>query len=424
MVRSAILLLSLAAAAFSLLAAGGSPDPVFAPLPFETWLAQTEQAHIHWTARVSPAELTNYQRLSTRVEIEVDGPELAKRRGKGQFLMLVQFNDDHGGVWQFHQSIDLARIPEGMKAGDATYSQSFFLLPGEYRLDMAVYDTVTREHSLIKRRLRVLPLRSDPLPGAWTGLPAVESIPGDEPPNSWYLPYAGRLRLAVEPQHPVEIDLVVNLTPSERLSGSAGALDRNLSYLLPIFRVLSQIEWRNAVLNVALLDLAHHHVAFHQEDVHRIEWRRARRSLADLNPGIIDVRSLEQRRFSAGFFLNEIAAGIREPRPSPRRVVIIISSPVEFQSGQDLNPIDLAARPDFRVYYFRYQPQPQPVFAGRPIGRKSYATRRLPQHPVFVPEPDQLVPLLKPVDPHLYDLTTPEQVRHALAGMMSEISKM
>ena len=244
-------------------------------------------------------------------------------------------------------------------------------------------------------------------------------------PTGWYLPFASRLRLAVEPLHPVEVDLIVNLTPAEKLSGSTEALDRNLSILLPIFRVVSQVEWRNAALNVSLLDLAHHRVAFRQDDVHRLEWRQARRSLAEINPGIIDVESLEKRRFNAEFFLNEIGRRIREPLEARPRVVIVLSSPVEFQSGQELNPIDLGARPDFRIYYFRYQPQPQPVFTGRPIGRRAWAqTRRLPQRQPFVPEPDQLEPLLKPVDPHLYDVTTPEQVRRALAGMMAEIAKM
>lgn len=425
MVRSAILLLSLAAAASRLLATGGSPDAVFSPLPFEAWLSQNEQAHIHWTVRISDIELTNYQRLSTRVEIEVDGPELAKRRGKGQFLMLVQFNDDRGGVWQFHESIDLTRVPEAIKHNAALYAQSYFLLPGDYRIAIAVYDTATAEHSVIKRRLHVSPLRNDPLPEAWMGLPAVELIAEDEPPNNWYLPFSGRLRLAVEPHHPVEVDLVVNMTPSERLSGSSGAQNQNLSFLLPIFKVISQLEWRNSTLNVTLLDLAHHRVAFQQDNVRRLEWRRARKSLAEINPGIIDVHSLENRRFSADFFLSQIAGRIGELHDSPQRVVIVLSSPVEFQSGEELNPIDLSARPDFKIYYFRYQPQPQPVFAGRPIGRQAWArTRRLPQRQAFAPELDQLAPLLKPVDPRLYDVTTPEQVRRALAGMMAEIAKM
>ena len=96
-------------------------------------------------------------------------------------------------------------------------------------------------------------------------MPIEALIADDGPPGSWYLPFSGRLRLAVATPHPIEVDLVVNLTPSERLSGSTGALDRNLSFLLPIFKVLSQVEWRNAAFNIALLDLARRRVAFHQE---------------------------------------------------------------------------------------------------------------------------------------------------------------
>jgi hypothetical protein len=340
--------------------------------------------------------------------------------------MLIQFEDEDGAVWQFHESIDLARVPEQIRHNDVLYPRSFFLLPGDYRLAIAIYDTATEEHSVTKRRLHVSPLHNDPLPQAWTGLPAVETIDDDAPPPSnWYLPFAGRLRLAVEPERPVEVDLVVNLTPSERLSGSSGALDRNLSFLLPIFKVISQVEWRNAEFNVSLLDLAHHRVAFEQDHVRRLEWRQARRSLQEINPGLVDVRSLEQRTHNADFFLTEIGRRISEPRGFPARVVIVLSGPVEFQSGQELNPIDLAARPDFRVFYFRYREQPPVVIPGRPIGRRGWSqTKRLPAHQSFAAETDQLEPLLKPVDPRLYDLTSPEQVRRALAGMMAEIAKM
>jgi hypothetical protein len=407
------------------LAVPGSPDSVFASVPFDSWFTGSEQSHFHWSARVSNPRLTNYQRISARVEIEVEGSDLAKRRGEGTFLMFMQFTDERGGAWQFHQSIDLARVPEAIKSSDAVYGQSFFLLPGDYRLALAVYDTATKEHSVIKRRLHVSPLHNDPLPGAWAGLPAVELITEDGPPNQFYLPFSGRLRLTVEPERPVDVDLIVNLTPSERLSASTGALDRNLSFLLPIFKVMVQTQWRNAVLNVSWLDLAHHCVTFEQQDVRRLEWRRARQSLAQLNPGIIDIHALEQRRFNADFFLSEIDRRIRQPRGARQHVVIVISSPVEFQSGQELVPIDLTARPDFKVYYFRYQPEPELVMAGRPVGRRGWAPqRRLPQRPSFVPEPDQLAPLLKPVEPHLYEVTNPEQVRRALAGMMAEIAKM
>ena len=50
--------------------------------------------------------------------------------------------------------------------------------------------------------------------------------------------------------------------------------NRNLGALIPAAKVLSQVEWRNATFNIALLDLARRRVAFHQENVHDLELRR------------------------------------------------------------------------------------------------------------------------------------------------------
>ncbi len=154
--------------------ARSSPDAVFSPLPFEAWLTQNEQAHIRWTARVSAVELTNYQRLSTRVEIEVDGSELAKRRGKGQFLMLVQFNDERGGVWQYHQSIDLTARPRGSNATTRFTRKVFSSCPATIGSPLPFTIPRPRSTALLNERLHVSPLKNDPLPEAWLGLPAVE----------------------------------------------------------------------------------------------------------------------------------------------------------------------------------------------------------------------------------------------------------
>jgi hypothetical protein len=37
---------------------------------------------------------------------------------------------------------------------------------------------------------------------------------------------------------------------------------------------------------------------------------------------------------------------------------------------------------------------------------------------------DQLEPLLKPLDPRLFDVSTPEQFRKALATILGEIAKL
>jgi hypothetical protein len=430
--RFATFLLLIALAASPLLAQtakDGSADPVFSQIPFEQWLSQGDSSHIHWTVRLSEPELSIHQRFITEVSVQVDGAELARRRGQGQFLVLVQVNDEKGRVWQNHQELDLEHMEEGIKTNNAVFSQLFFVLPGDYRVSIVTFANATGDHSATQRKLHVSPLKNDPLPGAWRDLPAVEFLPPAMLPDSWYLPTVeGKLRLAVETHEPVHVDLVVNLTPSEQLTGSTRAQNRNLGVLLPVTKVLSQVDWGSSMFSLALLDLLRHRVTYEQENSGGLDWYKASGSLSEVNPGIIDVKSLEQRQFSAQFFLDEIRRRIGAAQgsaPGRPRVMIVLSSLVRFASGQELHPIALDGPSDARVYYIRYRPAPQ-MTVGRPadtVQRRG----RLPGGDLrtdFVAQFDQLEPLLKPLEPRLFDVATPEQFRKALAVILGEIAKL
>ena len=73
------------------------PDPAFSAVPFDRWMTEGEQAHFRWSVHLGGAELNFHQRLETRVEVRVDGEELVSRRGHGQLVIFVQFQDstDH-----------------------------------------------------------------------------------------------------------------------------------------------------------------------------------------------------------------------------------------------------------------------------------------------------------------------------------------
>jgi hypothetical protein len=425
--RFATLPLLIVVAASRLLAQSsqaGSADPVFSQIPFEQWLSQGDQSHMRWTVRLSEPELSTHQRFITEVHVEVDGAELAKRRGKGQFLALVQVTDEKGRVWQNHQEMDLEHMQEGMKSNNAVFSQLLFVLPGDYRVSVAVFVNATGEHSALQRRLHVSPFKNDPLPGAWRDLPAVEFLPPAMLPDSWYLPsIEGKLHLAVESHEPVSIDLVVNLTPSEQLTGSTRIQNRNFGVLLPATKVLSQVDWGSSTFSLALLDLSRHRVTYQQENTPGLDWSKASSALAEVNPATIDVKSLEQRQFSAEFFLDEIRRRIGPAkRTAPRRtpVLIVLSSAVRFAPGQELHPIALDGPTDAKVFYIRYQPPPQIVF-GPPGGggRRARTPIRTGYSTV-----DQLEPLLKPLEPRLFEVATPEQFRKALATILGEIAKL
>jgi hypothetical protein len=412
--RFAIISCLFACAAFPISAMGGSRDPAFSQIPFEKWLSQGDQTHMRWSARVSDPELSVHQRLAARVVVQVDGAELAKRRGKGQFLVLVQVNDEQGRAFQNHQEMNLEHIEAGIKANDALFSQLFFVLPGDYRVSIAIFATATEEHSVIRRKLHVPALKNDPLPDAWRDLPAVEFLGSAATPDSWYLPsITGKLALTVEPREPMQVDLIANLTPSERLMGSNRVQNRTLGALLPATKVLSQVEWRNVTFGLTVLDLARQRVTWSQENGQGLDWSNARASFAEINPGIIDVKSLEKRAHSAEFFLDEIRRRISAPKRP--QAVIILSGAVEFETVQEVRPVSLNIPSNTRVFYIRYQPLP-PIFYSRPGGGFSQRRR-------FVPVVDQLEPLLKPLEPRLFDVATPEQFRKALAAVLTEIAK-
>jgi hypothetical protein len=407
-------------------ASTGFKDPVFEQIRFDEWMAHADQSHIHWSLQLSDPQLSAHQRLNVRLWADVDGNELAKRRGKGKLLVLVEVADERGRVWQNHQEMDLEPVEEGIKANDAVFSQQFFVLPGDYKVAVALYDTATLEHTFNKRRLHVPPLKNDPLPDAWRDLPAVEFIAPSRPPDSWYLPFTdGTLHLNARPREPLRVNVVVNLTPSERLTGSSRVQNRNFGALLPAAKILSKVDWGGSPFDLAMLDLSRLKVTYEQDRAGALDWSQASASLSELNPGLIDVKSLENRLHTAQFFVDEVGKRLSTPRT--QTALIILSSSVEFMPGQEMRPIAVDGPANGRVFYIRYL-TPYLRNSGAGGGRGSLRGGRgggfPPVNPMNQAPFDQLAGLLKPLDPHLYQVATPEEFRKALAAILSEISKL
>jgi len=315
------------------LAQGGSPDPAFSTVPFNRWLAEGDQTHFRWSARVSGADLSGHQRLQTKAEIEVDGIELVSRRGHGELVMMIQFQDSAERVYQAHGAIDLSDVKDEAAKSNINYAQEAFVLPGDYRVSMLIFDTKTKEHSALQKMLHVNSLRNDPLPAAWKNLPAVELLHTMEAPDSWFRPdTAGRLQLPVTTRRPLRVGVLMNASasgPSQGLSVGT-ASNRSLATLVPVLKVLSQVEVGGGGLEVTLLDIPKRRVIFEQHDAHHLNWERVRGALTEADPNKIDVRALEHREQNAQFFVEQVrqrlAAGGGEGE-KPFRVLLVLSGP-------------------------------------------------------------------------------------------------
>jgi hypothetical protein len=441
MLRRVVLSLSSLIAASTAAAQIGYWDPAFRNVPFDEWFSNGGQASIRWTVHLFRPHLSSHQRLMTQMEILVDGREFAKRLGEGrEMVVFVEVDDAAGRPYQNHVALDLKKMQDAIRTQDISCLMSFFVLPGDYNLRLAVYASATGEHSVKEEKLHVAPVKSDPLPEMWRGLPHVEFIDPSEPPESWFLPsVTGRLHLPVAAKKPVRVEVLVNMTPSERLSGSGRAQNRNLGALIPALKTISQIDMRNGAMDVELLDLSRQRVTFHQEDVRTLDWPAMKAGLTEAKPGVIDIKSLEHRKENAGFFVSEVSRIIEQSAAAPARALIVLSGPVEFEGGQDLQPIAITPPPGFRVYYIRYRVPPRPVvipgdpdsITGRQppmiggVGRGGRGPRGeiqggLGRYAIV----DQLEATVKPLVPRLFDVNTAEEFRKALATVLSDIERM
>lgn len=412
-------------------------DPAFAGAPFEKWLAEGDRGAFHWSAHVTAGELTNHQRLRARLELQVDGSDVAARRGNGYLVMLVEFEDADHRVYRTHGSLDLAQVTEAAAKSNLLYVQDAFVRPGEYRVSVVMFDAKTGEHSALQRKARANPLHNDPFPQSWDSLPAVEFTGGADAPDEWYLPrVTGRLKLPLETRRPVRVEVVVNASPTAFGPGATrtGQVNnRGLADLLPAMKVLSQVAVRNGALHVSLLDLTRQSIVFDQNGPGDLDWPQLRASLVQADPNKIDARSLARRSGNAQFFVDQmrqrmnLAGDAASTASEPVRIGIVLSPPMAFDSGEDRHPIE-AAPGSGKLFYFRFHAVPpqalqQPYVDPFRGGRRNAPLQPVPR-PLFQEPLDALENLVKPLQPRLFDIYTPEQFRKALSAVLEDVSRL
>ena len=415
----------------------GAPDPAFSVVPFERWLGEGEPTAFHWSVRVGGAELNNHQRLQSRVEIQVDGNELVSRRGHGQLGVMIQFEDSAKRVYQTHGAMDLQDVKDEVGKSNIQYLQDAFVLPGDYRVGVVIFDAKTRDHWAQQKTLHVNTLRNDPLPGAWKNLPAVELLTAAEPPDSWYIPYLNsRLQVPVAPRRPVRVEVLMNASPSGPSRGlnTGTANSRNLANLVPALKVFSQMEVAGGSLHITLLDISNRRIIFEQDAVHELDWKRLSDALTTADPNKIDVKSLEHRGQNASYFMQQVrerlgpsgspAAAANEPA----HVLIVLAAPMTLDSGDKSHIIiDSETKPQGSLYFVRYHLPPERAPLGieqmSRMGRRGYGGMQpLPTGPAEAF--DSLQGVLKPLQPRLFDVYSPDQFRKALSTLLEEISRL
>ncbi len=387
-------------------------DAAFDKVPFTQWLSEGSQTHFHWTVRIPRVELSFHQRLRASIEITLDGADLQNRRNDGRMVFLTQITDSHGRRFQNHDSIELAKLDADIKSANVQTAQSAFVLPGDYEMVNVIFDTATSEHGVLRTKFHVAAPQHEFLIEAWRDLPPVEFIQPGVTPDTWFLPdITGRLEWAAESKPAARLSVILNVAASVPQLGTRRTPSSGLEALLPMLKVLSA-----APETVDLLDLARRRAVFHQTEQKDLDWPVLKAALGDANTASIDVHALAERHHDAQFFVNSVR-GILRASEKPD-VLVVLTTPVAFEGGEDLEPISLEALPAARVIYIRYRPLRRPPaelgpsLGGRGRGRGFGG----PMGGVHAPMElvDQLEATLKPLHPKVLDVETPEEMTKAL----------
>lgn len=410
----------------------GDRDPAFDAVPFDKWLDANAAPQIKWDVRVNSAELSMEQRLRVRVDIQVDGDEVAKRRGRGQLVTLVRLQDSEGRAYESHNVLDLKGVQQATNKLNFVISQSAFVLPGDYQISLGVLDTATGEHSVGRRSLHVNPIKNDPLPIAWRKLPPVEIVS-----NRPFL--MRKINLQFASKHPVRVEVLANMSPSLEVPAPRAVPvppELVLNGLASVLRVLSEAEVPNGTFHVKTLNLTRRKVLVEQEIRtldRELDWEKLSDALRKTDPNVIDVDSLRNRGHSVEFFCKQVRIGTGDgdaPDPSrPQRVLIVLSPPFAFGPGEDARPMELETPGDPRIYYLRRHTLPpdrrfDETFDDRRFSRSRRLDPSVPR-PVNYAEPiDSLDRILKHLKPRTFDIYTAEDLRKALAAIADEISRL
>jgi hypothetical protein len=390
-----------------------SAESVSAETSFDRWSAEQPATQIPWKVRAFSPGLSLHQRLIARVEVEIKGREMVRRANDGSLVILLRITDQEGRRLYENGVIDLKQIKPEQRKGTWISMWNAFVLPGDYTVEVALYDKASGEHSFQRSTLRVPPLKDDPLPGSWAGLPSVEFWGPivDERDALFHADILGALHLPLRTQRPVQLEVLADLTPSDLFQGSTRFYARYLSVMLPLMKALTQIELSSGSMRVATLDLRRREVTFEQEGLKQLDWPRLKRVVSPENgPATISLKGLEQKHESPDFLRDEVLRRLRALRENssgaaqkPLRVFVVLGSPMDFYAFHNLPTIPSEEAEDCVVYYLQFELY-NPRYASGALG----SVRKM----------------MKPLPIHTIQVRSPESIRHALARILDDVARL
>ena len=349
-------------------------------IPIAQWLNAGETTEVPWNLQVGDAALRMDQRLEVLYSARIRAKDL-NRAGATHELFLVSRMSSPDGEWLNAPMISRQAIEKQLPGNaQVRFDARAFVQPGEYVLWLVLYDRDTGKHNVAKRRIRIPEISNDPLPDALTTLPLVE-FPQSSDRGDGVLSVSSKLFLPVETKRPLEVELILPLSPPEQWTRRQRLVRSYSDNTVGALAALSQMELSQGSISIVGLDLARHDLPFEQRDLHDVDWSALLDAVEKANSPEITTAALEGRKANGAFFREFLSDRLASETSSsePLRVFIVITSSLLFESGSDLTPLQVDGDCNCRVYHLRF---------------------RLNNNDVF----DQLGTLMKPLRPKTFNL--------------------
>jgi hypothetical protein len=319
------------------------------------------------------------------------------RIGNTHELFFISRVSSPDGEW-----LEEASVSRPVEQQLSPHNQTQFFLrvclkPGEYLLWVVLYHRETGKHNLAKRRIKVPDLRGDPLPDLYEGTPLVEFPESSDADQAFV---KGRLHLPVHNKQPLQVQLISTLSPPQQWTGRARALHTQTDVTVGAVAALSQLELAEGTLSIAGLDLVRQEVVYDEAGVHGVDWLTFTQALKKAQTPSISAKALQQSKNNGVFFKDFLNQRIQDEASHgvAMRILIIVTSSQLFERGSDLTPLQVESDCQCRVYHLRF---------------------RLNNNDVF----DEIEKIIKPLHPRTFNLSSPRDVRKAIADIVSGLEK-
>ncbi len=365
------------------------------------WLTERDHAKIPWRVVVGDPYLTLEQRDVIEVHARVEVNEDRKDARRHDLHFMTAFGDGKQWFPEVHH-LESSYLPENGPAADISFDASAYVKPGRYRIALVLYDSALDQHNVMHRWVTVKPLRHDPLPNALDPLPLVEFREKDRVPTVG----AARLLLPLDVHRPVNIDVIVNFTPSPQFGGDMELYRQHQDDGLQLAYVLSQMQIAKGCMWLTGIDVAGMRVLFERLDAASVDWKALADDIKRDKGATVALDTLTHRKDSAGFVRSLLERFFQRPQPpcegaradaQPLPVYILAGATIVFPRGTRIEPMSAQQECGCRFYSLAWQ------------NFWAYDSW------------DQIARIIKPVNPRKFRLVESRDLRKALAAILADL---